>query len=223
MNKLTEDVLAYLLNTVAFHLDRHVKNFARCFFISFTCAFNTISLTILTHQLMNMELHSNIRNLVYSFMTDRSQRVITNAGVADSRTTNINSPQECVLSSALFFLYIKDMPILDYGSYHLIKYADDTILPELLGKFVPSILPSAVSELIDWFQFNELVLNVRKTKELIISNMRDNPTCDSLVIDGTAVEQVDSFKYLSTVFDKKLNFKANTQAVVKKPVNTFSI
>ena len=53
--------------------------------------------------------------------------------------------------------------------------------------------------------------------------MRDNPTCDSLVIDGTAVEQVDSFKYLSTVFDKKLNFKANTQAVVKKPVNTFSI
>ena len=59
-------------------------------------------------------------------------------------------------------------------------------------------------------------LNVSKTKELIISNMRDNPTSDSLVIEGTAVEQVDSFKYLGTVVDKKLNFKANTQAVVKK-------
>ena len=172
---------------------------------------------------MNMELHSNIRNLVYSFMTDRSQRVITNAGVSDSRTTNINSSQECVLSSVLFSLYIKDMPIPDYGSYHLIKYADDTILLELLGNIVPSILPSAASELIDWFQFNELVLNVRKTKELIISNMRDNPTCDSLVIDGTAVEQVDAFKYLGAVVDKKLNFKANTQAVVKKPVNAFSL
>ena len=65
--------------------------------------------------------------------------------------------------------------------------------------------------------------NVSKTNELIISNMRDNPTCDSLVIDGTAVEQVDSFKYLGTVVDKKLNFKANTQAVVKKPVNAFSL
>ena len=46
--------------------------------------------------------------------------------------------------------------------------------------------------------------------------MRDGPTCDSLVIDGTAVEQVDSFKYLGTLVDKKLNFKANTQAVVNK-------
>ena len=64
-------------------------------------------------------------------------------------------------------------------------------------------------------------LNVSKTKELIISNMRDNPTSDSLVIDNTAVEQVDSFKYLGTVVDEKLNFKTNTQAVIKKPVNAF--
>ena len=84
-------------------------------------------------------------------------------------------------------------------------------------------MPSAANELVDWFQSNELVPNVSQTKELIISNMRDNPTCDSLIINGTAVEQVDSFKYLGTVVDKKLNFKANTQAVVKKPVNTFSI
>ena len=44
-----------------------------------------------------------------------------------------------------------------------------------------------------------------------------------MIADGTAVEQVDSFKYLDTVVDKKLNFKANTQAVVKKSVNAFSL
>ena len=44
-----------------------------------------------------------------------------------------------------------------------------------------------------------------------------------LVIDGTAVEQVDSLKYLGTIVDKKLNFKANTQIVVKRPVDTFSL
>ena len=53
--------------------------------------------------------------------------------------------------------------------------------------------------------------------------MRNNPACDSLVIDVTAVEQVDSFKYLGIVVNKKLNFKANTQAIVKKPVNAFSL
>ena len=72
-------------------------------------------------------------------------------------------------------------------------------------------------------QSNELVLNVSKTKERIISNMRDNPTCDSLVIEGTAVEQVDSFKYMGTVVYEKLNFKTNTQAVIKKPVSAFSL
>ena len=85
-------------------------------------------------------------------MTDRSQRVITNAGVSDSRTTNIRSPQGCVLGPVFFSLYIQDMLIPDYGSYHLIKYADDTILLELLGNTVPSTLPSAANELIDWFQ-----------------------------------------------------------------------
>ena len=62
------------------------------------------------------------------------------------------------------------MPISDYGSYYVIKYADDTILLELLGNAAPSTLPSAANELIDWFQSNELVLNVSKTKVLIISN-----------------------------------------------------
>ena len=114
-NKSTEDALAYLLDTVTFHLDKHAKNFARCLFIDFTSALNTVSPTILTHQIVDIELHSNMINLVYSFMTDRSQHVITEAGVSDSLTTNIGSPQGCVLSIVLFSLYIQDMPIPDYG------------------------------------------------------------------------------------------------------------
>ena len=37
-----------------------------------------------------------------------------------------------------------------------------------------------------------------------------------IAIDGTVIEQVDSFKYLGTVVDKKIIFEANTQAVIKK-------
>ena len=82
------------------------------------------------------------------------------------------------------------MPIPDYSSYNLAMYADVTIVLELLSNAVPSTLPSAANELIDWFQSNELhvILNVGKTKEQIIRNMRDNPTCDSLVINITAVK-----------------------------------
>ena len=108
------------------------------------------------------------------------------------------------------------MPTPNYRSYHLIKYADDTILLELKNNFVPSTLPSAAIELVDWFQCYELVLNIGETKQMISSNARDNPICDNLMINGTSVEQVELFTYLGTVVDSKLNFKSYTEAVVKK-------
>ena len=46
--------------------------------------------------------------------------------------------------------------------------------------------------------------------------IRDNPICDYLLVGGPAVEQVDSFKYLATVVDKKLNSKTNARAGMKK-------
>ena len=192
-NKSTEDAVAYLLYTATYHLDDNSKNFARCLFIDFTSAFNTISPTILTHLLTDTEQHGNIINLIYSFMINRSQCVVTDVGMSSSRSTSVGSPQGCVLSPVLFSLYIQHMPTPNHGSYHLITYADDTILLELLNNNVPSTLPTAAIELVDWFQSNELVLNVGKTKELIFSNARDNPTCDNLIINGTSVEQVESF------------------------------
>ena len=55
-----------------------------------------------------------------------------------------------------------------------------------------------------------------KLKSYSSAIIRDNPICDYLLISGTAVEQVDSFRYLGTVVDKKLNSKATAQAGVKK-------
>ena len=55
-----------------------------------------------------------------------------------------------------------------------------------------------------------------KTKELLLCNLRDNPVHDSLIIDGNNVEQVDSFKYLGTVIDKRLRFQEHSMEVIKK-------
>ena len=96
-NKSTEDAVAYLLDTVTYHLDDNSKNFARCLFIDFTSAFNTISPTILTHLLTDTELHGNIINLIYSFMTNRSQCVVTDVGMSSSRSTSVGRIQGWVL------------------------------------------------------------------------------------------------------------------------------
>ena len=51
---------------------------------------------------------------------------------------------------------------------------------------------------------------------MIFSNKRDNPSCDTLAINNTEVEQVNQFVYLGTTLDTKLDFKAHTQSVIKK-------
>ena len=57
----------------------------------------------------------------------------------------------------------------------------------------------AARYLAGWYHDNDLFLNVLKTKELFLCNLRDNPVHDNLIIDGNSVEQVDSFTYLGTV------------------------
>ena len=52
---------------------------------------------------------------------------------------------------------------------------------------------------------NYLMLNVSKTKELVIDFCQKSYLPD-LVIKGKRVERVSQYKYLGTVLDSKLNF-----------------
>ena len=212
----TEDALACLLDVVTEHLDKNPKGFARCLFIDFTSAFNTISPSILINELLNKNLHQNIVNLIYSFLTDRSQSVVTSMGSSSALSTSVGTPQGCVLSPLLFTIYIQHIPVPAETSYHILKYAHDIVYIELLNGGQQSTLSETASDMAAWCAENELVLNVSKTKELCFSNLRFSPVCSGIVIDGVAIERVESFKYLGTILHCKLSFQQNTEAVVRK-------
>mgnify|MGYP001800881686 CR=1 FL=1 len=66
-------------------------------------------------------------------MTDRSQCVVAEAGFTDSRTPNIDSPQGGVVSCVALSLFLNSRHA-DHRlrlEYHLVEYADDTILLKL--------------------------------------------------------------------------------------------
>jgi hypothetical protein len=215
-HRSTEDALAYLMDVLTNHLDKNAKNHARCLFIDYSSAFNTISPTTLINQLLSTSLNPSLINLVYDFMTNRPQRVLSGQDLSPVLHTSTGTPQGCVISPLLFSIYVQHMPIPKYGNFHLIKYADDTVLIELLSKNDASFMSKAANELADWCNVNDLSLNVLKTKELIVCNLRDNPTHPKLTINGSDVEQVESFKYLGTILDKKLRFSENTSHTTKK-------
>ncbi len=68
-----------------------------------------------------------------------------------------------------------------------------------------------------WCQDNRLSLNVSKTKELIVDfRKRQQRPYTPLMISGTPVERVNSFKYLSENISEDLTWTTHIQTQVKK-------
>ena len=67
-----------------------------------------------------------------------------------------------------------------------------------------------------WCQENNLSLIINKTKEMIVDFMKQQREHPPIHIDGTAVEEVESFKFLGVHVTDKLKWSTHTDSVVKK-------
>jgi len=67
----TQDALLCLTTTVTSFIDKKASNYARCLFLDFSSAFNTISIPDLITQLTHLD--SNVTEWIYSFLTNRVQ------------------------------------------------------------------------------------------------------------------------------------------------------
>ena len=67
-----------------------------------------------------------------------------------------------------------------------------------------------------WCQDNNLSLNVRKTKELIVDYRKRKGERVSSLIDGAVVEQVKNVKFLGVHTTKELTWSTDTHTVMKR-------
>ncbi len=66
-------------------------------------------------------------------------------------------------------------------------------------------------ELLGWCKNSALILNINKTKELVISRTRQG-----VAVVPVSIEIVDNIKYLGKFIDSKLSFVDNTNYILKK-------
>lgn len=78
----------------------------------------------------------------------------------------------------------------------IIKFAIDSAVVGLISHNYKTAYRRTVPLLEDWCQENRLLLNVSKTKELIVDFSRKQRDFFPLHICGSEVERVDTFKYL---------------------------
>ncbi len=131
-------------------------------------------------------------------------------------TLNVGAPHGCVLSPLLYSLYTHDC-VSSHSSTSIIKFADDTVVLGLINNDDEAAYLDEVERITSWRQDNCLSLNVSKTKELIVDfSKRQQWPYTPLMISGTTVERVSSFKYLGVNISEDLTWTTHIQTQVKK-------
>ncbi len=135
---------------------------------------------------------------------------------SNSITLNVGAPQGCVLGPLLYSLYTHNC-VSSHSSTSIVKFADDTVVLGLINNNDETAYLDEVERLTSWCQDNWLSLNLGKTKELIVDfRKRQQRPYTPLMISGTPVERVSSFKYLGVNISEDLTWTTHIQTQVKK-------
>ena len=124
---------------------------------------------------------------------------------------NTGAPQGCALSPLLYSLFTHDCVAM-HASNSIIKFADDRTVVGLITNCYQTSYREEVRALGVWCQEKHLSLNVNQTKKMIV----DFRTQQREHIDGTAVEKVESFKFLGEHIPDNLKWSTHTDNVMKK-------
>uniref|UniRef100_A0A3B1KLM0 Reverse transcriptase domain-containing protein n=1 Tax=Astyanax mexicanus TaxID=7994 RepID=A0A3B1KLM0_ASTMX len=202
------------VHTALTHLEQK-DSYVRMLFVDFTSAFNTMIPQTLITKLSSLGLSSSLCNWVLDFLTNRPQSVRIHNISSPSIILSTGSPQGCVLSPLLFTLLTYDCSPLHPGC-HIVKFADDTAVVGCIMNRDESSYRQEVEHLEGWCRENNLCINVKKTKEMIVDFRRGKHAHLPVHIGGSVVEVVDCYRYLGVHLTSNLTWSNNTSTLVRK-------
>ena len=109
-----------------------------------------------------------------------------------------------MLSPRLYSLFNHDC-VAKNDSNTIIEFSDNATVVGLITDNDETAYREEVRYLAVWCQDNNLSLNVRKTKEMIVDYRKRRAEHDPIHINEAVVEQVESFKLLDVHITNKLD------------------
>ena len=210
-----EDACIILINNILKHLEEK-RTYARLLFIDFSSAFNTIQPHIMVRKLLDIDVNVHIVAWVLDFLTNRAQYVKVNHTHSDPLTLNTGAPQGCVLSPTLYTIYTNEYRS-NNANTRLIKFADDSVIQGLMSNSESeNAYSDEVNRFTSWCKENYLLLNVRKTKEMIIDFRLKKTEIPPLRLENEVVDVVETYRYLGFILDNKLNWHSHIDSVCGK-------
>lgn len=171
-NRNTEVAILNVRYAVPEHLEKPTV-FARMLFLNFSSAFNTLQPHLLMRKLINMDVDPVIIRWLCSFLAHKPQSVVIRSSfvleVSSMVRSNTGAPQGCAL-----FTLCTLVCRCSAKDTLLVKFSNDTSLTGLITS--ENSYRCAVEKLVGWCMYNHLLLNVSKTKEIVVDIKRDPPT-----------------------------------------------
>ena len=206
--------------------NRNKKAISLLLFIDFRKAFDLVDTQKLLRKLFHYGFSNSALQLIANYFSDRYQSVKYDKKMSPLLKILLGVPQGSVLGPLFFLIMINDLAfIIDL----LCKlFADDTTLGDadkdlntLINRFVEKL-----KVLLEWCEFNKLVINWSKTYFMFVTNKRvklpkeinvGTKTVNNKPVDIN-VSVVTSFKLLGVTLDNKLTFTEHCSNI-KKIVN----
>lgn len=186
-------------------------------FIDVKKAFDCVDHELLLKKLHQLGYRGQILELIRQYLFARRQRVQHGRHKSGYRFVRNGVPQGSILSSLLFIIFVNDIFDLPLKG-HLQLYADDAALvysctdPQTLASYIQHDLDI----LYNWFYNNLMSFNISKTKYIIIQQTGINVDLPPILVKGSPIERVFSYKYLGLWIDQRLKWTDHVNSVKTK-------
>ena len=149
-------------------------------------------------------------------MNSRFQFVEISGKKSSLKKIEYGVPQGSILGPLLFLIFINDLP--EATKFYIKLFADDTFLcaQNIDWKCLENEVNVEIQKVYAWLESNKLTLNISKSKFMLITNSKRSSKDFSVKINGEALEQCSSYKYLGVIFDRNLNWKEHINYVCQK-------
>ena len=209
----TTDALVYLTEKI--RCNKNEKKITAAAFLDLSKAFDSINLKLMIQKLSILGFSIPAQNLITSYLSNRTQRVIINNVKSSWIEVAQGVPQGTVLGPLLFNLYVNDLS--NFLSCETIQYADDTVLLSSHDEVLKckDELEKAIEKCIQFFKLHHLKINPDKTEFIIFgsSNPHDETT---LKVGDKLISSKAEIKYLGVNIDKDLKYQKQVKILLSK-------
>ena len=216
-NRSTEMALTNFTDDILKHMDN--KQVTGVVYLDLKKAFDTVNHQVLMKKLKRIGVQGQTLCWFQSFLSNRSQQTIIANSLSESLKITVGVPQGSILGPLLCIIYINGVQSC-LENCRMVIFADDIAMfcPASTAVELQAKLDFDLQGVMNWLRNNKLLLNVPKSKLMIIGNSRKLKEFANiqLIANDTPLERVQNFKYLGVVIDENLSWKSHIEKLQLK-------